>query len=51
MGELQMFDDFGLRNDIESNNEDLLDDLAVDFDSEDEDLNISEETDETTLLD
>ena len=46
-----MFNDYGLRNDIENSNDDLLDDLFFDFDSDDDDLDISEETDETTLLD
>lgn len=46
-----MFDNFGLRNDIENNSDDRLDDLFFDIESDDEDLDISEETDETTLLD
>ncbi len=32
-------------------NSNILDDLKLDFDSEDEDLSIDDDTDQTTLLD
>ncbi len=51
MGNLRLFDDFGLRYEIENSSDDLLDDPFVNFEPEEDDLNISEETDETTLLD
>jgi hypothetical protein len=35
----------------EAGNKGFIDDLKLDFETQDEDLNIDDETDETTLLD
>ena len=42
---------FGLDVNQEAGNKGFIDDLKLDFETEDEDLNIDDETDETTLLD